>query len=79
MGKARTDDDPTFLDGLIADLSAEAKRHTRAVSAKDRYQRLAGAAIRFVASAAIDLGEDRAALRDLERRLLAAIATRRIQ
>lgn len=65
----------TLLDTLIADLAEEAKRYARAVSAKDRRQRLAGAAVMFVACAAIDLGENPAAMRDLELRLLAAIAS----
>lgn len=64
----------TPLDDLIAELASEAKRHTHAVSAKDRHQRLTSAAIRFVTRAAIGLGEDPAALRDLEQRLLTAVA-----
>lgn len=58
----------------IGKLSDAAKRHTRAVSAKDRNRRLAEAAISFVCLAASTIGEDPAAVHALESRLLAALA-----
>jgi hypothetical protein len=66
-------DPKLLLNKLITDLAAETSLHSYVGSALDR-RHLAIAAVQFVVCAAIDLGEDQTAIRNLEHRLLATIA-----